>query len=103
MILYFLYETNVWAKQNSFCTLGLVGTVDVCAHSCLTLCESMDYNPPGSFVQGILQARILGVGCHFLLQGILQGLNLPFLYLLHWQADSLSLSHQLPRTIGIRL
>ena len=45
MILYFLYETNVWGKQNSFCTLGLVGTVDVCAHSCLTLCESMDYNP----------------------------------------------------------
>ena len=34
-----------------------------------------------------------GVGCHFLLQGILliQGLN-PCL--LHWQVDSLSLSHQ---------
>ena len=33
-----------------------------------------------------------GVGCHFLLQGIFptQGLN-P--YLLHWQADSLPLSH----------
>ena len=34
-----------------------------------------------------------GVGCHFLLQGIFptQGLNL---HLLHWQADSLPLSHQ---------
>ena len=34
-----------------------------------------------------------GVGCHFLLQGIFltQGLN-P--YLLHWQVDSLPLSHQ---------
>ena len=34
-----------------------------------------------------------GVGCHFLLQGIfpIQGLNLCFL---HWQADSLPLSHQ---------
>ena len=33
-----------------------------------------------------------GVGCHFLLQGIFltQGLNL---HLLHWQADSLPLSH----------
>ena len=33
-----------------------------------------------------------GVGCHFLLQGIspTQGLNL---HLLHWQADSLPLSH----------
>ena len=32
-------------------------------------------------------------GCHFLHQGIFltQGLNL---YLLHWQVDSLSLSHQ---------
>ena len=27
--------------------------------SCLTLCHPMDYSPPGSFVYGILQARIL--------------------------------------------
>ena len=27
--------------------------------SCLTLCELMDYSPPGSTVYGILQARIL--------------------------------------------
>ena len=27
--------------------------------SCLTLCQPMDYNPPGSSVHGILQARIL--------------------------------------------
>ena len=26
--------------------------------SCLTLCDPMDYSPPGSFVHGILQARI---------------------------------------------
>ena len=26
---------------------------------CLTLCDSMDYSPPGSCVHGILQARIL--------------------------------------------
>ena len=26
---------------------------------CLTLCDPMDRNPPGSFVHGILQARIL--------------------------------------------
>ena len=36
-----------------------------------------------------------GVGCHFLLQGSFptQGLNLHLLHLLHWQADSLPLSH----------
>ena len=27
--------------------------------SCLTLCDSMDYNPLGSSVLGVLQARIL--------------------------------------------
>ena len=38
-------------------------------------------------------SKSTGVGCHFLLQGIFptQGSNLP---LLHWQADSLLLSHQ---------
>ena len=29
------------------------------AQSCLTLCIPMDCSPPGSFVHGILQARIL--------------------------------------------
>ena len=35
------------------------------------------------------------VSCHFLLHGILptQGLNLYLLQLLHWQVDSLPLSH----------
>ena len=27
--------------------------------SCLTLCDPMDYNPPGSSVRGILQVRTL--------------------------------------------
>ena len=29
------------------------------AQSCLTLCDSMDYSPPGSSVRGISQARVL--------------------------------------------
>ena len=29
------------------------------AQSCMTLCHSMDCSPPGSSVQGVLQARIL--------------------------------------------
>ena len=38
--------------------------VCACAHAkslqlCLTLCDPMDYSPPGSSVHGILQARIL--------------------------------------------
>ena len=31
-------------------------------HSCPTLCDPMDYSPPGSSVYGILQARILEWG-----------------------------------------
>ena len=29
------------------------------AQSCLTLCNTMDWSPPGSSIHGILQARIL--------------------------------------------
>ena len=45
-------------------------SVDVCvcvcvrsvAQSCSTLCNPMDYSPPGSSVHGVLQARILSMG-----------------------------------------
>ena len=62
--------------------------VCVCTQLCPTLCDPMDYSLPGSSVHGIFR----GVGCHFLLQVIFltQGLNL---HLLHWQVDSLPLSH----------
>ena len=60
-----------------------------------TLCDPMNCNPPGSSVHGIFPARLLGAGCHFLLQGICltQGLNPCFWHLLHWYVDSLPLSH----------
>ena len=58
------------------------------------LCNPTNHSSPGSSVHGIFQARILE-GCHFLLQGIFltQGWNQCVLRLLHWQADSLPLSH----------
>ena len=34
----------------------------------LTLCNSMDYSPPGSSVHGNSPGKNTGVGCHFLLQ-----------------------------------
>ena len=54
----------------------------------------MDYSLPGSSVHGIFQAKIL-LGCHALLQGIFptQGSNLSLLLLLHWQVNTLPLSH----------
>ena len=47
------------------------------AQLCLTLCDPMDYNPPGSSVHGDSPGKHTGVGCHALLQGIFptQGLN----------------------------
>ena len=51
--------------------------------SCPTLCNPLDYSPPGASANGILQARILEGGSHFLLQGIFptQVLNLDLLHL----------------------
>ena len=36
--------------------------------SCPTLCSPTDRSPRGSPIHGIFQARVLGVGCHCLLQ-----------------------------------
>ena len=58
--------------------------------SCLTLCDAMDYSPPGSLAHGISQARILEwVATSFFGIFLIQGSNLR---LLHWQADSPLLS-----------
>ena len=62
-------------------------------HSCPTLCDPMVFSLADSSVHEIWQARILEwVACHFLLQGMYpdQGQNLS---LLHWQTDSLPLTH----------
>ena len=52
----------------------------MCAQECLTLCDCMDYSPPGSSVHGV--GKNIGVGCHFLFQRIFptQGLNPGFLH-----------------------
>ena len=62
-----------------------------CARLFLTLWTSLQ----GSSVHGIFQARILDwvAISFFQLMFPTQGSNLRFLYLLHWQADSLPLSH----------
>ena len=44
---------NAWGHS----TVSVWVRVSV-TQSCLTLCDPMDCNPPGSFVHGILQARI---------------------------------------------
>ena len=59
-----------------------------------SFCNPMDCSPPGSSLcPWDFPGKNTGVGCHFLLQEIFppQGLN-P--HLLHWQVDSLPLSHE---------
>ena len=63
-------------------------------------CNSMEYSLPGSLPMEF--SKNIGVGCHFLLQGIFltQELN-P--HLLDWQAGSLPLSHQGSPLTAIRI
>ena len=63
------------------------------SQSCLTLSDPLGDSLPGSSIHGNLPSKNIGVGCHFLLQGIFpaQGSNPHFLHLLHWQVDSLPL------------
>ena len=62
------------------------------AQSCPTLCNPMDYSPPGSSVRGILQVRILEwVAIPFSRRSFQLGIKPGSLEL---QADSLLLSHQ---------
>ena len=61
--------------------------------SCQILCDPMDYGLPASSVHGIFPGKNTGVSCHSLLHGIfLNQEGIPCL--LHWKADSLTLSHQ---------
>ena len=62
------------------------------AQSCLTLCDPVDNNLPGSSVHGIFPGKNTGVGCF---QGIFptQGSNLHFLCLLHCRQTPYPLSH----------
>ena len=56
------------------------------AKSSRTLCDPMDYSPPGSSCPWDSPGKNTGVGCRALLQGIFptQGSNPCLLHLLHW-------------------
>ena len=56
-----------WDSQKSACSVtGFVVNANLCCvclclvvRLCVTLCDRMDYNPPGPSIHGIFQARIL--------------------------------------------
>ena len=95
----------VYLPLPSRCTLHpsppYSGLCCLVAKSCLTLHDPMNYSPPALLPQDF-PGKNTGVGCHFLLQGILltQGSS-PCL--LHWQGYSLSPSYQeSPETDGLK-
>ena len=63
------------------------------SHLCLILCDTIDCNPPGFSVHGILQARILEWVAMPSSRGVFltQRSNPHLLRLLYWQAGSLPL------------
>ena len=72
----------------------LVAKLRINMGACSVVSDSfqlMDCSPPDSIVHGIFQTKIIGVGCHFLIQGIFltRGLNLHLLNVLLWQVGSL--------------
>ena len=54
--------TSLWLKDLEIMRVSV-------AQLCLTLCDLMDCNPPGSSAHGDSLGKNTGVGCHFFLQG----------------------------------
>ena len=84
---YRIYKNTTITKTQTSCA----GSV---AHLCQILLTPWIVAHQASPVYQIFQEKT-GVGFHFLLQGIFatQGSNLNLLQLLHWQVDTLPLSH----------
>ena len=96
----YLHKANLLVALESAFMVLLHGWMLACSvpKSCLTLCDQshtrlpLDSQPTRLLCPWDFPGKNTGLGCHFLLQGIfpIQQSNL---YLLHWQADSLPLSH----------
>ena len=71
------WMTNTFSFPFHLLTFSVLEKLCVLSESCLTLCDPMDCNQPGSSVHGIDPGKSIGMGCHFLLQGLFltQGLN----------------------------
>ena len=79
--------------RNMFLLLGILSCCCCCFHSSPNLLRPHELEPTRLLCPWDFPVKNTRVGSHFLFQGIFptQGLNLR---LLHWQADSLPLSHQ---------
>ena len=92
LYLYFNMFMNIISELKHLINILSLCVCVLVAQSCPTLCDPINCSLPGSSLHGILQARILEEGCHFLFQGIFptQGSNPLFL---QWQVDFKPLCH----------
>ena len=72
-----IHCTAYFGSKPWWSLLGAPTSFLLATHSCPTLCNPMDYNPPGSSA-----GKNIGVGSHFLFQGffLTQGSNLSLLH-----------------------
>ena len=101
IIIYNCQEMETW-KQRKYSSMDelikmwhiYVCMLRVLTQSCPTLSDPVDCSISGSSVCGIFQARVLEWVAMFPSKSFpTQGSNPHLLHLLHWQVDSLSLSH----------
>ena len=71
----FIFNFLLWLYQEQLITVCCV--LCLVTQSCPTLCDPMDYSPPGSSIHGDSLGKNTGVDCHAFLQGIFptQGSN----------------------------
>ena len=100
----------VTASTSPFCLPWSDGTGchgRACSVASVVSCsfDPMDCSMSDSSVHGDSPGNNTGIGCHFLLQGILltQGLNPCLLCFLHWQACSLPLKVKVKSLSRVRL
>ena len=67
---------------------------------CPTLCDPIDGSPPGPSIPGILQARTLGVGCHFLFQCMKWKVKVKSLSRVRLLATPWTAAYQAPPSMG---
>ena len=94
-----LYEHKTVSNCMSWWLISLytsswIAAAVLITQSCSTVCNPMNWGPPGSSVRGTLQARILEWIAMPSSRGVFltQGLNLCLLHVLHWQVASLPLA-----------
>ena len=87
--------TWVWVNSGSWWWTGRPGVLQFMRSQRVGHDWVTELNWTEALPSMVFSGKNTGVGCHFLLQGIFltQGSNLSLLHLLHWQVDSLPLSH----------